>query len=168
MDRANPNLALPNTAAQFAQSLKLSIQLMGDLEAAMLEETRAIETRESDSLLRVLASKRDLVARLEEETLLQKQWVALAHHPFTPVGMTKFFAGVGDDGQLLGLWSILRESSTRCDGMNRSNARLIERGRKRVATSLRILIGDDGTSATYNPRGRTESTTPRSRTFSQA
>ena len=168
MDRANPNLALPNTSAQFAQSLKLSIQLMGDLEAAMLEETRAIETRDTDSLLRILASKKDLVAQLEEETLRQRHWVALARHPFTPAGMTKFFAGVGDEGQLLGLWSILRESSTRCDRMNRSNARLIERDRKRIATSLRILSGDDGASATYNPRGRTESASPRSRTFSQA
>jgi flagella synthesis protein FlgN len=168
MDRKSPSLTPPNPSAQFAQSLKLSIQLMGDLETAMLEETHAIETRDTDSLLRILASKKDLVAQLEEETLRQKQWVALARHPFTPAGMMKFFAGVSDDGQLLGLWSILRESSTRCDRMNRSNARLIERNRKRIATSLRILSGDDGTSATYNPRGRTESASPRSRTFSQA
>lgn len=168
MDRATPNPAPPNPSVRFAQSLTLSIRLMGDLETAMLEETRAIETRDTDSLLRVLADKKELVAQLEAETLLQKQWVALARHPFTPAGMTTFFAEVGDDGQLLGLWSTLRESSTRCDRMNRSNARLIERDRKRIATSLRILSGDDGASATYTPRGRTESASPRSRTFSQA
>jgi flagella synthesis protein FlgN len=163
MDRASPE-----KSTRFAQSLELSIQLMQQLETAMLEETRAIETRDADSLQRIVDHKRDLVARIEAETCQQKHWVELEQQPFTAAGMTKFFATLGNDRQLLALWSNLRESSVRCHRMNRSNAQLIDRDRKRITTLLRIMSGDDGASATYTPHGRTESAGPRSRTIIQA
>lgn len=168
MDRASPETSTHRASTQFAQSLEISIQLIHELETVMLEETHAIEMRDHDSLQRIILNKKNLVTALEAETCRQKHWVELDQHPFSLAGMTKFFAARGNDDQLLGLWSTLRESTTRCDRINRTNAGLIERDRKRISTSLRILSGDDGTSATYNPRGRTESASPRSRTFSQA
>lgn len=157
-----------NTVTQFAQSLALSLLLMQQLENAMLEETRAIEMRDTDLLRRILDDKQDLIARIETETCRQKQWAEGAQCAFTPAGMMQFFAASECPDAVRNQWSMLRESAARCDRMNQFNARLIDRHRKRIATSLRILSGDDGVSATYNPRGRTESTGPRSRTRIQA
>ena len=94
----------------------------------------------------------------------------LADVTFTPAGMAKFFSRFDQDGRLRDRWSSLRESIARCDRLNQANARLIERDRKRINLTLRILNGDDGFSATYNLRGAPESggSRSRSRSISQA
>lgn len=165
---APPATADSATPTQFARSLGVSIQLIERLETALLDEARAIASRDSLALQRSVDGKQELVTQLEAETHRQRHWVELARQPFTPAGMTKFFATLGSDGQLPELWSRLRDSSARCDRLNRANARLIERDRRRVAATLRIMSGDDGASKTYNPRGQTESAGLRGRTFTQA
>lgn len=168
MESQQPEPMTTDRMSQFTQSLELSLQLSHQLERTLLDETRAIEMRNPDDLLRVVTDKQNLVVQLETETGRQKQWVELAGHPFTPVGMAKFFARFDQDGRSLDRWSSLRESISRCDRLNQANARLIERDRKRINLTLRILNGDDGFSATYNLRGNPESGGLRSRSISQA
>jgi flagellar biosynthesis protein FlgN len=153
---------------QFAESLDNSLRLIKALEAIMLAETGAIQSRDPDELQRIVADKAELVVQLEAETNRQKQWLELAQQPFTPIGMAQFFAAVDEENQLLDRWSALRDVIARCDRLNESNASLIERDRKRVAMTLRLLKGDDGTPTTYDPRGRSEPMSPRSRTISRA
>ena len=152
----------------FSHSLDQSILLTQELESVMLEETRAVETHDLDTLQRVIADKQRLVAQLEEETGRQRGWVEAGRHSFTPPGMERFFTEFDDDDRLRSRWSVLHQAISRCDGMNQHNARLIERDRRRVNASLRILSGDDGSSATYDPRGRTSSGGSRGRTISRA
>lgn len=153
---------------QFAQSLETSIRLANRLEETMLEETRAVETRDPDQLQRLVDEKQGLVTQLEAETQRQKRWVELEQYPFTPAGVLKFFSASGDGLDLSGRWTLLRDVIRRCDQLNRANGRLIERDRKRVALSLRLLTGEDETAATYDPHGRTRGAGPRSRMTSQA
>ncbi len=168
-DRAQHTTSLCDMAVQFARSLDVSVRLIQQLETTLLEETRAIEIRNTDALLHSVSNKRDLVAQIEAETLSQKRIVEGQQQSFTPAGMTKFFAMLGNDLPLLSLWSALRDASSRCDRMNRANSRLIERDRKRIATALRILNGgDDGAAATYNLQGRAEAAELPSRTIIQA
>lgn len=168
MGSHQPDPMTANHMSQFIQSLECSVQLSLQLERTLLDETRAIEMRDPDDLLRVVTDKQSLVVQLEAETGKQKQWVELAGHTFTPVGMAKFFASFDQDGRSLGRWSSLRESIARCDRLNQANARLIERDRQRINLTLRILNGDDGFSTTYNLRGSREPGGLRSRSISQA
>ena len=59
--------------SQFIQSLECSVQLSLQLERTLLDETRAIEMRDPDDLLRVVTDKQNLVVQLEAETGRQKQ-----------------------------------------------------------------------------------------------
>lgn len=152
----------------FATSLEQSLQLAARLESVMLEETGAIEGRQLEALERAVYSQQDLVARLEAETTRQRHWVEEAGHAFSPAGLSAFFDQIDEQGRLLQIWSRLRESIGRCDAMNKVNARLIERDRRRVTLSLRILTGDDGSSATYDTHGRTSSGGAPGRTISRA
>lgn len=152
----------------FAESLERSILSSQRLQEVMLDETRAIQTRDTDFLLRVVTDKQRLVAELEAQTDLQRRCVEATGHAFTPAGVAEFFAELGGEGQLPERWSSLRESVSCCERMNRTNAALIERDRKRVDTGLRILNGDDGVSSTYDPHGRTSRGRMTGRTISQA
>lgn len=154
--------------SHFAASLERSIQLSQRLQEVMLDETRAIQTRDTDFLLRVVTDKQQLVAELEAQTAVQRRCVEAQDHDFTPDGVARFFSTLGGQDQLPGRWSALRESIACCERMNRTNAALIERDRKRVESGLRILEGDDGISSTYDTHGRTSRRTILSRKISQA
>ena len=153
---------------QLVASLDVSIGLIQRLEEVMLEETRAIASHAPEQLQGVVAEKLDLVQRLEAETRRQKGWIEEAGFSFTPEGIEGLIAALDRDDRLRDRWSDLRAHSGRCDRLNEDNARLIERDRKRIAMSLRILRGEDGNAATYDPRGRPESDRQQSRTISQA
>lgn len=163
-----PQPAIACSAARIAQSLAHALQLLAQLETVMLDEARVIAMRNADALQRIVANKSAVVMALEAETVKHKQWVEAVQLPFTNSGVAQFFAGF-DNAQSLGeQWALVREIGMRCDQLNRANARLIEHDRKRIATLLHILKGDDATSATYTPQGRTASTSSRSRTLIHA
>ena len=168
MGSHQPDPMTANHMSQFIQSLECSVQLSLQLERTLLDETRAIEMRDPDDLLRVVTDKQNLVVQLEAETGRQKHWVELTDDTFTPAGMATFFTKFDQDGRLRDRWSSLRESISRCDRLNQANAHLIERDRKRINLTLRILNGDDGFSTTYNLRGSREPGGLRSRSISQA
>ncbi len=134
----------------------------------MLEEMRAIQSHEPDRLQEIVSEKLELVTQLETETTQQKVWVELENYDFTPEGIAGFIAAFDQDNRLAQRWSDIRASIARCDRLNKANARLIERDRKRIALSLRILRGEDGVGATYNPQGRPEADHQHRRTISQA
>ncbi|MBV5308613.1 flagella synthesis protein FlgN [Chromatium okenii] len=159
---------ITDAAAQFAQSLLCSLQLLAQLEAVMLDEARVIATHNPDALQRVVTNKSALVMALEAETVKQKQWVESAQLPFSNAGVAQFFTQFENAQSLNEQWGQLREIGMRCDQLNRANARLIEHDRKRIATLLRILKGDDAASTTYTPQGRTASAGSRSRTLIHA
>ncbi|NEX21079.1 flagellar protein FlgN [Thiorhodococcus mannitoliphagus] len=153
---------------QFADSLRRSVELIHQLEGVMLEEMRAIESRAPEQLQQIVVEKLELVDRLEHETAQQKGWVELEHHSFTPEGIDAFITAVDPKDQLRKPWGELRAGIGRCDGLNKKNARLIERDQKRIALSLRILKGEDGASSTYDPKGRAQTSRIQGRTISQA
>ncbi|MBK1723679.1 flagella synthesis protein FlgN [Thiocystis violacea] len=153
---------------QLNASLDRSIGLIRRLEAVMLEEMRAIESHAPEALGEIVATKLALVNALEAETTQQKIWVELEGCSFTPDGIEALIAAFDQNATLRERWSELRECIGRCDRLNKSNARLIERDRKRIAMSLRILKGEDGQASTYDPRGRPETGHQKSRNISQA
>jgi flagella synthesis protein FlgN len=151
----------------FVASLDRSIEDMRQLAQLMMDELRAIESRDADGLQQVVDAKRDLLARLENETAQQKHWIEAAGFGFTPDGIERFIQAYDQTDQLGARWSALLDHTRRCDQSNRDNARSIERDWRRVTTTLRLLKGED-TSTTYDPRGRTASGGQRGRTISQA
>ena len=154
--------------SHFTVALEHAIQSSQQLQAVLLDETRAIQTRDTDFLLRVVADKQRLVAELEAQTAIQRRCLEQQDQAFTPDGVARFFATLDGGHQLSARWAALRESIACCEQLNRTNAALIERDRKRVDTGLRILQGDDGVSSTYDPRGRTSRGRLPSRAISQA
>ncbi|EXJ16898.1 flagella synthesis protein FlgN [Imhoffiella purpurea] len=153
---------------EFSESIDRSLQFMQDLEHLMLLETEVLASRDIGRLQPILTEKQALIERLEQETGRQKQWVEGAGHAFTPAGIARFFRELDPSARLSNHWSTLKEAIERCDRLNHANGLLIERGRKRVAMSLRLLSGDDGQSTTYDPHGRPSSSKHRSRTLSRA
>ena len=157
-----------NDLGALAASLDRSIEDMRQLAELMLEELRAIESRDPDGLQQVVDAKRDLLARLENETAQQKRRVEAAGFDFTPAGIERFVQAHDQADQLGARWSTLLDHTRRCDRLNGDNARLIERDQRRVAMTLRLLKGEDASATTYDPRGRTASSGQRGRTISQA
>lgn len=152
----------------FAVSLDRALECMRRLEELMLEELQAIESRDPDHLQRVVDSKREILVRLENETVQQKYWVEAAGFGFTPAGIEQFLQKHDQVGQLGARWSTLLEHTRRCNRLNAENARLIERDQRRVAMMLHLLKGEDASTTTYDPRGRTATGGRRGRTLSQA
>jgi flagellar biosynthesis protein FlgN len=152
----------------FVASLDRSLQDIRDLEETMLEEMRAIESRDVDALHKIVAGKSTLVTRLEAETAQQRTWIEQAQLTFTPAGIERFIHDFDHGDQLGARWAELREAIGRCDQLNKANARLIERDRRRIAMTLRILQGEDPSSTTYDPRGRTETAGQPGRTIIRA
>lgn len=156
-----------NDLGAFVASLDRSIEDMRRLAELMLDELRAIESRDPDGLQQIVDAKRGLLARLENETAQQKGWIEAAGFGFTPDGLERFIQAHDRADQLGTRWSTLLDHTRRCDRLNSDNARLIERDQRRVAMTLRLLKGED-TGATYDPRGRAASSGQRGRTISQA
>ncbi|MBB1126649.1 flagella synthesis protein FlgN [Thiospirillum jenense] len=153
----------------FYMSLERSIALALQLENALAEETSAIERRDADLLQQVVAAKKGIVMRLEQETQLQRQQVENSGQAFTPQGLDVFLTALDDSTRtLITQWNSLRQVIVRCDLMNKTNARLIERHRQRVATTIQLLRGDDGNGGVYTPKGQTTPITVQRRTLSRA
>lgn len=142
--------------AAFGHSLQSSLELAQRLERALLDEGQAILGHDPDHLQTVLASKLPLVTALERATRAQQAFVEASGQTFSPAGMTNFFKHWRDHPHWATQWERLREQVARCDNINRHNAELIERDRRRIATSLQVLRGEDPTPTTYNPSGRAD------------
>lgn len=152
----------------FMASLDRADADMRRLAELMLEELRAIESRDPEALQRVVHDKRQLVARLEAETEQQRHWVETAGFSFTPEGVKRFIR-THDQAEPLGTrWSTLLDHTRRCNQLNSDNARSIERDQRRIAMTLRLLQGEEAGATTYDPRGRTTTGGHRGRTLSQA
>ncbi len=153
----------------FSLSLERSIALAQQLENILAEETHAIERRDADLLQQVVAVKQGIVARLEQETQLQRQLVEQSGQAFNPPGVELFLTTVDDKNHtLMTHWNHLRQVIVRCDLMNKTNARLIERHRQRVATTIQLLRGDDNHGGVYTPKGQASPITVQRRTLSRA
>lgn len=154
-------------SSEVAQSLERSVALAERLEALLLDESGALAARNAESLHQVIALKEAAAQELEAETQRQQHWIHEAQLDFTPHGLQAFLARFENAPVLEAYWKRLRETLGRCERLNRDNADLIQRQRRRVDQSLRLLRGDDGVSTTYDPSGRTASAA-RSRTLSRA
>ncbi len=142
--------------AQFRQSLEESIRLGQRLEDILLEETRAIESREPERLQAAVQRKQELLHALETETRRQQEWIVGHDAAFTPEGVARLFARLEGGEHLNDRWQALRATVERCNQLNQGNARLIERNQRRVQVSMQILRGEDtGPATTYDPYGRT-------------
>ncbi len=149
-------------------SLDLAIEDMHRLAERLLEELGAIESRDPDGLLRLVVDKQTLLTRLETETARQRDWIEAAGFGFTPEGVERFIRTHDRDDRLATRWSALLDQTRRCDQLNSDNARSIERDQRRIAMTLRLLKGEDASTTTYDPRGRTAAGGQRGRTISQA
>ncbi|WP_018871228.1 flagella synthesis protein FlgN [Thioalkalivibrio sp. ALgr3] len=136
-------------------SLEESIRLGQRLEDILLEETRAIESREPDRLQAAVQRKQELLRALETETRKQQQWIEARGAEFTPEGVARLFARLEGGEHLNDRWQALRATIERCNELNQGNARLIERNQRRVQMSMQILRGEDsGPATTYDPYGK--------------
>ena len=160
--------AATDPAAAFIGSLDDAIRDMIRLEAVMLEETQAIASQDIDALQGAIDEQRALMAGLETETARQRGWIEDAGFAFTPEGIERFIQAIDQGNRVADRWSTLLGHMRRCDQANQDNARLIDRDRRRIATTLSILRGEDASTTTYDPKGRTASGGPRGRTISQA
>lgn len=149
-------------------SLDRAIADMRQLAELMLDELRALESRDLDGLQQVVTEKQTLLTRLEAETAQQRHWIEAACFSFTPDGIEQFIQGFDQNDQLGIRWSTLLDHTRRCDQLNRDNARSIDRDRRRVAITLRLLKGEDASTTTYDPQGRPASSGQRGRSISQA
>jgi len=154
-------------APDFAQSIERSIALAEQLEGLLLDEGGALGARNTDSLREIVILKEQVTRALETETQCQRQWISDAGLDFDPQGLHQYLERQPDRPRLEEQWRLLRETVRRCERLNRDNADLIQRQRRRVDQSLRLLRGDDGVSTTYDPSGRTASAV-RSRSLSRA
>lgn len=152
----------------FTASLDRAVADMQQLAELLLEELRAIESRNPDGLQRAVHDKQSLVSRLEAETAQQRRWVEAVGFSFTPDGIEQFLNTHDPDARLGTRWSTLLEHTRRCSQLNSGNARALERDQRRLAMTLRLLRGEDAGVTTYDPRGRAASAGQRGRTISQA
>ncbi|MGM0554388.1 MAG: flagella synthesis protein FlgN [Pseudomonadota bacterium] len=151
------------------QSLETSIRLAHQLEDALLDETRAVEARQSERLQETVQRKQALLDDLETETRQQQQWVEEHGEAFTPEGLARLFARLEGGSHLDDRWQALRHCVERCNTLNRGNATLIERDQRRVELSMQILRGEDGTPpTTYNPYGQAQTNTRSGRHITRA
>ena len=151
------------------QSLETSIRLVHRLEDALLQETRAVESRTPDALQDAVRQKQELLQELDVETRRQRSLVEAHGESYTPDGMSRMFARLEGGAELDDRWQALRQLLERCDTLNRGNARLIERDRRRVDLSMQILRGEEtGPAATYDPQGRTRKNLRGGRQITQA
>lgn len=149
-------------------SLDRAIEDMRQLAALLLDELRAIESRDPDGLLRLAGDKQTLLTRLETETARQRDWIEAAGFGFTPDGVERFIQTHDRDDRLGTRWSALLDQTRCCQRLNSDNARSIDRDQRRIAMTLRLLKGEDASTTTYDPRGRTAAGGQRGRTISQA
>lgn len=161
-----------STGHAFLEALERAIDLASHLESLLFEETAVLEGRDPEQLQRLAERKREVVERLEHETQQLKAAVEQAGHEFSPAGLDGWLAGLPvlpeAPGSPAERWTCLREVAARCELMNRSNATTIERNRKRVATALRIIRGEDENAATYSAKGHSATAANLGRTLTRA
>ncbi|WP_201069041.1 MULTISPECIES: flagella synthesis protein FlgN [Thiorhodovibrio] len=156
----------------FLHALDHSIDLAGQLEKLLLEETATLDGRDPEHLQALVENKQRVLEQIEQATAGLQQIVEAAGHTFTADGMDAFLkdgepTAAEHETATVG-WKRLRELAASCELMNRTNAQAIERGRQRVATALKLIRGEDDNGNTYSAQGHSQSGTVLGRTLTQA
>ncbi|WP_019024602.1 MULTISPECIES: flagella synthesis protein FlgN [unclassified Thioalkalivibrio] len=159
----------PEQRHAFLRSLEASIRLSHQMEDILLQETRAVESRAAETLSDVVAQKQTLLHELETESRRQRETIEAAGETYTPEGLARLFSRLESGAELEDHWQALRRSVERCNTLNQGNARLIDRDRRRVEMSIQILRGEEpGPAPTYDPYGRTQSSSRTGRRITRA
>jgi flagellar biosynthesis protein FlgN len=137
------------------------------LEAALERETRALSTRDVESLQQAVAAKHQAVQTLEQVS--QEQGALLRSGGFAADarGMDSFLQIWDQEGCIRPLWERLQDSMQRCRRHNQLNGGLVQTQQHQVQQALHILRGEETRTELYDPRGHTVASSA-SRSISQA
>lgn len=137
------------------------------LEAALERETRALSTRDVETLQQAVAAKHQAVQNLEQVS--QEQGALLRSGGFAADarGMESLLQAWDQEGRIRPLWGRLQDSMQRCRRHNQVNGGLVQTQQHQVQQALQILRGEDTRTEVYDPRGRTVASSA-SRPISQA
>ncbi|WPL19771.1 FlgN protein [Thiorhodovibrio winogradskyi] len=156
----------------FAQALEQAIELTGQLETLLLEETAALDGRDPERLQILVENKQRVIERIAGATASLQHFVEEAGQTFTPDGMDVFLRATNlareERQTYTQQWKRLRALAASCELMNRTNAQAVERSRQRVATALKIIRGEEDNGSTYSAQGYSQSSTVLGRTLTQA
>ncbi|MBK1647458.1 flagella synthesis protein FlgN [Rhabdochromatium marinum] len=157
---------------EFQPALERAIDLSRQLEQLLLDETALLHGREPERLQALIKSKLRLLRQVEQATRHLKALVEQAGQPFTREGLSQLLEALDTDptqeDSLSAQWQTLRKLAASCELMNRNNAQTVEHSRKRVATALSIIRGEEDNGNTYNLSGHEQSGTVLGRPLTQA
>ncbi len=153
-----PNWSLFDYALQ--QDITSSEQLL----AVLLDERKALESRNYDNLDSLIAQKKALVEALENNAAQRQRW--LAQH-----GMADDFAALdtarNQAPEVVARWEKAAAAWRECQTANQINDQICRRTRLVVENVLNILRGQTASAATYDAKGYSQHA-PDGRTITNA
>jgi flagellar biosynthesis protein FlgN len=124
------------------------------LEAALERETRALSTRDVDTLQQAVAAKHQAVENLERISQEQGALLRAGGFALDARGMDSFLQTWDQERRIRPLWGKLQDSMERCRGQNQVNGGLVQTQQHQVQQALQILRGEDTRTELYDPRGQ--------------
>ena len=125
------------------------------LEGALERETRALSTRELETLEQAVSAKHQAVQQLErlsrEQGELLRSWGLAADLS----GMETFLKNWDPETRIRPLWERLQDSAQRCRRHNEVNGGIVQTQQRGVQQAMRVLRGEDAGTELYDPRGQT-------------
>ena len=141
-----------------ATLLREESQLLGDLEALLTDESRILETSNTEALeatTRARQERMGALARIEEQ---RRSLCAMHGFSADHAGLDGLMAWCDSQGALLSRLRECAERAVRCRDLNDRNGILVAARLKRVEGMLDALTGRPARSDTYGPQGYTNST----------
>ncbi len=128
------------------------------LLATLQEEFRALSRPDAVTIEEIVARKRELIARLEDESARRAVMLRAAGYADGTADMREWLGQVDNtpDRRILRLWQDFTVMLRKCQQQNQINGRVIDVNRRRVHDALCILRGTELDSGLYDPRGSTQ------------
>ena len=128
------------------------------LLATLQEEFRALSRPDTVTIEEIVARKRELVVRLEDESARRAVTLRTAGFADGTADMGEWLSQVDNtpDRRILRLWQDFTVMLCKCQQQNQVNGRVIDVNRRRVHDALCILRGTEFDSGLYDPRGSTQ------------
>lgn len=137
------------------------------LEAALERETRALSTRELETLEQAVSAKHQAVQNLEQVSQQQADLLRSCGFAADASGMEGFLQVWDQERGIRPLWERLQDAMQRCRHHNQINGGLVQTQQRQVQQAMQILRGEDARTELYDPRGQTVASGA-SRSISQA
>ena len=128
------------------------------LLATLQEEFRALSRPDTVTIEEIVARKRELVMRLENESARRAATLRTAGFADGTADMGEWLSQADNtpDRRIFRLWQDFTVMLCKCQQQNQVNGRVIDVNRRRVHDALCILRGTEFDSGLYDPRGSTQ------------